>query len=418
MRVSLALVAVALLCALVAGRASAGTGLIVGVDDDSLKWASTPTTIVAAHHALGLAAVRVTLQWHPGLAKLDDDSVTYVGRAQAAARLGERVVLAVYGPGATPPTTADDRGDFCSFVVAALASARNVYDVVIWNEVNSAFFWRPQQGAAAAYESLLETCYDAVHKARKNVNVISSVAPHEGPARFIHDLGAAYRAGGRTAPIFDTFGYDAYPETSSESPFVQHAGSASMDEGDYVALVKALADAFAGTGQPVPGSGGTTPGSVPPGGVPAAALVTQPTSKRSPPPPVVVVPDGAVTIWYLEDGFETVVPRTKRAAYTGRETNTQLVLALLYRPLAGAAAHDQSSQIRDALELAYCQPAVGAFFNFQLTDERDLRGWQSGLLWADGTPKPSYEIVKQAVAAVAAGSLDCSQLPKAATGLP
>ena len=135
MRVSLALVAVALLCALVAGRAAAGTGLIVGVDDDSLKWASTPATIVAAHHALGLTAVRVTLQWQPGLTKLDDDSVTYVARAQAAARLGDRVVLAIYGPAATPPATAADRNDFCSFVVAALASARNVYDVVIWNEV-------------------------------------------------------------------------------------------------------------------------------------------------------------------------------------------------------------------------------------------------------------------------------------------
>ena len=40
------------------------------------------------------------------------------------------------------------------------------------------------------------------------------------------------------------------------------------------------------------------------------------------------------------------------------------------------------------------------------------------MLWADGTKKPSYEIVKEAVAAVPAGSLDCSTLPKAATGLP
>ena len=59
---------------------------------------------------------------------------------------------------------------------------------------------------------------------------------------------------------------------------------------------------------------------------------------------------------------------------------------------------------------------MGALFNFQLVDESDLRGWQSGLLWADGSRKPSYEIVKQAIAAIAAGAIDCSQLPKAATG--
>src|SRR5262245_27854786 len=167
-----------------AAPAWAGTGLIVGVDDDSLKWVPVPGEVVTAHRDVGLTAARVTLQWRPGLAKLDDESVTYVARAQAAARLGERIVLAVFGPAATPPTTPDARTEFCSFVVSALGSARNVYDVVIWNEANSAFFWRPQVGAAAAYESLLETCYDAVHKARKNVNMLCSLAPHENPARF------------------------------------------------------------------------------------------------------------------------------------------------------------------------------------------------------------------------------------------
>ena len=32
-----------------------------------------------------------------------------------------------------------------------------------------------------------------------------------------------------------------------------------------------------------------------------------------------------MTIWYLEDGFETVVPSDKRARYTGREPNRQLI---------------------------------------------------------------------------------------------
>ena len=307
---------------------------------------------------------------------------------QAPAR--DRVVLAIFGPATTPPNTADERNNFCSFAVDALSGARNIYDVVIWNEANYAEFWRPQ--GAAGYEALLEVCYDALHTARRNVNVITSLAPHEGPAKFIRDLGAAYKAGGRTTPIFDTFGYDAYPEASNESPFAQHPGSTSIDEGDYVQLMQVLSDTFTGTGQPLPGSGVTTPGSVPPGGLTPSQLQPRP-SKRQPPPTPVVVPDGSVTIWYLEDGFETITPTRRRKAYTGKETNTLLVPALLYGRATSNFSADQSSQLRDALELAYCQPAVGAFFNFQLTDESDLSGWQSGLIWADG-PKPSYLIVR------------------------
>ena len=48
-------------------------------------------------------------------------------------------------------------------------------------------------------------------------------------------------------------------------------------------------------------------------------------------------------------------------------------------------------QLADAIAIAYCQPNVGAYFNFHLTDERDLAGWQSGVYWADGTPKAAYQ---------------------------
>ena len=106
-----------------------------------------------------------------------------------------------------------------------------------------------------------------------------------------------------------------------------------------------------------------------------------------------------------------------RGAYEGREPNRQLV-----QPVAvpgrvrGAALPNQAGQLRDAIELAYCQPAVGAFFNFQLRDEVGLGGWQSGLLWADGTQKPSYEPVKAELAAVAAGQVDCSRFPTVVSG--
>ena len=75
-------------------------------------------------------------------------------------------------------------------------------------------------------------------------------------------------------------------------------------------------------------------------------------------------------------------------------------------------APDQATQLSDALQLAYCQPAVGAFFNFELADEPNLAGWQSGLLWNDLTPKPSYVAFRTAVRRVASGKVDCAAYAK------
>jgi hypothetical protein len=111
-----------------------------------------------------------------------------------------------------------------------------------------------------------------------------------------------------------------------------------------------------------------------------------------------------VRIWYLEDGFQTGVA-DKRSFYQSTETDRAAV-----RPLGGSKVPDQASQLTDAIRLAYCQPAVGAFFNFLLADESNLRGWQSGVLYADWTPKPSYQAVKRVLAGVATHRVDCAKL--------
>src|SRR5688572_19217421 len=148
MRLPLAVVLVCLACC---GVASAGPGLVLGVADDDLKWTEDTKGVVANHQAVGFKAVRVTLRWQPGQTKLDEDGRTYMRRAQNATRLGHRVVVGVFGDAALPPLTPEARAQYCGYVVDALARARNVTDVVIWNEANSALFWRPQKDAAAAY---------------------------------------------------------------------------------------------------------------------------------------------------------------------------------------------------------------------------------------------------------------------------
>jgi len=231
-----------------------------------------------------------------------------------------------------------------------------VNDVVVWTEPNSGRFWRPQQGAPAAYEALLARCWDVLHALRPTVNVIAASAPHSKPAAWYRGLGAALRASGRMLPILDTVGHNAYPARSDERPDAVHRNG-SLDEGDYAGLMQALHAAFDGTSQPVPGERG-------------------------------------VTIWYMEDGFQTAVDPGRADEYRGVETDRHL-------------STDQGAQLAAAVREAYCQPAVGAFFNFQLADERDLGGWQSGVLWADGTPKPSYAQFRQAVWDVDLGAVAC-----------
>ena len=64
----------------------------------------------------------------------------------------------------------------------------------------------------------------------------------------------------------------------------------------------------------------------------------------------------------------------------------------------------------DAIELAYCQPGVGAFFNFLLADESNLAAWQSGVLWADFTKKPSFGAFASVVSHAKSRTIDCATL--------
>jgi hypothetical protein len=346
--------------------ATAGSGLLLGVDDDMGKWAAS-SPVAGSIADLGATVQRITVIWLPGEAGIsgieEQDVQNAITRAPHA-----RTVLAVYGrrPADAPHTPAA-RTEFCTFVRSLLAHYPSIRDVVIWNEVNRAEFWSPQTDAPAAYAALLARCYDVLHAFRPGVNVISSTAARPDSqgtdaGTFIRELGQAYRASRRTAPIVDTFGHNPYPVFAAEAPWTRHAVGGSISEGDYPALMQAYYDGFAGTAQPLPGQGQTT-------------------------------------IWYLEDGFQTLIDPAQAHAYTGSETDP--------RPVD---AQQQAGQLSDAIRLAYCEPAVGAFFNFLLVDETGLGGWQSGLLWATLQRKPAYDAFKQAARDVAAGSIDCTKL--------
>jgi hypothetical protein len=359
---------VASLLAAVSARPVESTHLkiIVGVTDDTAKWMVRQDGIVGVHRDLRLMAVRVTIPWRPGQVKPTKLQDVYLQRIKRMTLLNDRIVLAVYNTAELAPTTRQTRIQYCSFLQGAVKRVPLIHDVEIWNEANSPTYW-PQAAGPAAYTKLLARCYDVLHSRPFPINVITSTASRHDPAGFVFGLGDTYRSLGRSRPLFDTFGHNPYPQHSAEHPSALHADSDVIAEGDYETLMNVLHTAFDGTAQPVPG-------------------------------------DRGVTIWYVEDGFQTVPPRDKLRYYRGRENDRYAL------PAVSNDSLDQATQLRDAILLAYCQPAVSGFFNFGLLDEDRLGGWQAGLLYRDGSRKPSYDTYKAAIAEVRRRDTDCSKV--------
>jgi hypothetical protein len=372
--------------ALVAASSSgAERGILVGVTDDAFLAHSADA--LAAARELGLQAFRVSLQWAPGQTQIQPEDVSRFGQLVSAAS-GLRIVVTVYGRARFAPTDDPARTQYCTYIADLLSRFPAINDVVIWNEPNLSFFWQPQfdsdglSAAPAAYEALLARCWDVLHAVRPNANVIMGTSPggndnpfavsnvsHSPPA-FIRKLGDAYRASKRGKRIFDTVGHNPYGENSAESPWGTHFGPWLVAEGDVDRLVQALRDGFGDTAQPIPGACG----------------------------------DPCVSIWYLEAGYQTVPDPAHRTAYSGVENDGHPI------PDAGAEAPNQATQLADGIDLAYCQPYITGYFNFLLWDEPDLARWQSGVFWADGVRKASFEALRQVVADVRSGRPNCAAL--------
>jgi hypothetical protein len=386
-------VVIALVAALHAGTAQADSNLFVGVAEDNLM--GRPAETIAVARDLGIKAFRLSLIWHPRRTQLDALTRAQLDNAVVAAS-GARIVVAVYGRFGETPLSGEARDEYCSYVRSVLERYPQINDVVIWNEPNLTFYWRPQfhadgtSAAPAAYQQLLAHCWDVLHAFRPGVNVIGPAVSLWGndnpdaesnvshsPLAFITALGEAYRASGRTRPILDTFGHHPHPPSADERPWKQH-DSVYVSLGDWGKLMNALAGAFEGTAQPIPGQG----------------------------PP----------IWWLEVGYQTLIDASKAHLYSGQENWRRPIPHFVGGepdyppPSAESPAPDQATQLIDSVRLSYCQPYVEAFFNFLLWDEPDLGRWQSGVLWVDGERKGSYDGFKGAIAEANERRVDCSRM--------
>ena len=352
-----------------------GPAMTIGATEDIVKQ-PTATGAKAQMDLLklaGLNGVRITQEWVPGQTEPGGGDFDALKNAVAAAQLdGVRVVLSVTNHGSrTTPLSDQDQADFAAYVAAVARALPSVHDYVIGNEPNLNRYWLPQFGldgsdlAAPAYESLLAKSYDALKAVSPTITVLGGAVSPRGvdrpntgrdthsPTAFVADMGAAYRAGGRTRPIMDEFAFHPYGDNSSQPPTFQHPSSTSISIADYGKLVALLGTAFDGTAQ----RGSTLP------------------------------------IVYDEYGVETQIPAAKQSFYTGSEPATT-------KPVDPAT---QGAYYAQAIGIVFCQPNVRGIFLFHSVDETDLDRWQSGLYYADGTPKPSLPATRAAVQAAHRG---------------
>ncbi len=361
--------AVAALSLVLAGCGTKRGGLIVGGVEDAAKWSAPAANMQLAREA-GFRAIVLSSVWARPLSRPAPAELSRLRAAvDAAERAGIRPIVAVYSFSANTPTTGADRAEFASYAAAILTAIPELRDISIGNEPNSNRFWMPQFGpdgsdaAAPAYFALLSETYDLLKRVAPRVSVIGGSLAARGAdrpqglrqthsaTRFIEDLGAAYRAGGRSRVPLDMFSIHPYPANSRIPPTARDPHSTAIGIADYPKLVRLLRGAF-----------GT-------------------------PPPIV----------YGEYGVETRIPRAELDLYTGTQP----------RPVDPVGEQTQATDYVEAIRLAACQPLVRMLIFFHVTDESQLVGLQTGLFYPNDSPKRSLPAVAASARAAEAGQVKC-----------
>jgi hypothetical protein len=117
----------------------------------------------------------------------------------------------------------------------------------------------------------------------------------------------------------------------------------------------------------------------------------------------------SLPILYGEYGVQTRIPVGKRTIYFNVGTPTT-------RDAVPEAV--QGAYYKRAIQLAYCQPTVAGVLFFHVSDEPDLERWQSGLFYADDTPKTDLNTVRTVAQAAQAGTLTCAKAKQARRAKP
>jgi hypothetical protein len=330
-----------------------GPTMLIGATEDAPR--SQLMTVAKAQMdllvAAGFTAVRITQEWPQGRDELGPDGLKVLQNVAAAAKLDNVTVICVvtnHGS-ATTPLTPEDQQAFASYAASVARAMPSFRIFVVGNEPNLNRYWLPQfnddgsDAAAPAYTSLLSLTYDALKQVSPAITVLGGALsprggdnpdgarPTHSPTVFIHDMGQAWRASGRTTLPMDGFDLHPYEDNSSVAPSVgTHPNTTTIALADYDKLVASLGEAFDRYDLP---------------------------------------------IWYDEFGVESQIPPQWEQQYTGTEPTT----------IHPVDEPTQAAYYRDAIQLAFCQPNVRGLMLFHTVDEAEHAGWQSGLYYAQST---------------------------------
>jgi hypothetical protein len=352
-----------------AGAAAAGPN--IGFADDATKYANDGgDRLFAEMNKLGATSNRVAVFWNSDEPTTIQDQAFLDRMIPVAKKHNIQVVFAIYPRKASmAPTTPSADDAFCNYAVMVMRRYTYVRKVIIGNEPNQPAFWQPlwnsdgTPASPAAMEALLADCYDKIKADDSSLDVIAAGLSPRGndnprassnasisPVRFIAALGKAYRASGRSAPLFDEWSWHCYPNVNTDSV---EKGYAWPDTGCVnAARVKlALWDAFHGTAQPV--LAGYTPSTT------GSTLF------------------GNVAKMFIDEtGWQ--VDTSNESGYTNSENVPTISEA------------QQAIDYEKLVRLADCEPTLTDFHIFPMLDEADRSSLlQSGVLRVDFSERPS-----------------------------
>ena len=352
-------------------RAATAGAPAFGVAEDATKYAGDGGTASYADlTTLGMSENRWTLTFNGDPGTIAEKA--FLDRAVPAAHAaGVDIIVSVFPASAQAP----DPGSFCQWVGSVARQYPTIKKFIIGNEVNATRFWSPQHtgtdsnAGPRSYEATLAQCYDILKAVSTDIQVIGmGLAPRSvdsnstAPLDFLRAVGTIYRTSGRTAPLMDKLAVHPYPNPNADPPpppdnaGYQNPGFYGIPQLDRVK--QAVYDAFNGTNQPTTLNG--------------LQLVVD------------------------EIGYQS--NENGNPLYTGSESSPSVSEAL------------QASYYARIVQMYACDPAISAVLFFHLIDEQNLNvtatsgGWQSGLEYPNGTRKPSFAAVQQAISAGCTGT--------------
>ena len=176
----------ALVCALLIPAAGAGAVTTPGTGAPDIAWGAADDASKFADdggawfydelQGAGLTQNRWTVAFDPSNPTAIKELPFLERAAPVAQAAGVRIILVLY----SLKGSAHDPVQFCDWArnVVQAVNQWGIHDFVVGNEVNTRLYWSPQKDAAGrdvaapAYFALLANCYDAIHGADPEANVI------------------------------------------------------------------------------------------------------------------------------------------------------------------------------------------------------------------------------------------------------